>query len=45
MYSTLLQLDLPNMVDNGESEGEKLKAVTHRYMYVHVLVCYYIVHV
>ena len=31
VHSTLLQLELPNLVDNGEAEGEKLKQVTHRY--------------
>ncbi|CAI8030834.1 Lysosomal-trafficking regulator [Geodia barretti] len=29
VHATLLQLDLPNMVDSGESESEKLKSVTH----------------
>lgn len=29
-HSELLQLDLPNLVDNGEVESEKLKQVTAR---------------
>ena len=34
VYSSLLQLDLPNMVDSGEAEMEKLKTITQRYMYI-----------
>ena len=30
VHSALLQLELPNMVDSGEAEGEKLKTVTQR---------------
>ena len=46
IHSTLLQLELPNMVDSGESEGDKLKTITHRYtcmyMYIHTCTCMYI---
>ena len=34
VHSELLQLDLPNLVDPGEAEAEKLKQVTARYMYI-----------
>ena len=30
MHQTLLQLDLPNLVDSGEADAEKLKQISAR---------------